>query len=60
MPYVGTVSQGCHHDCECAKEQGEHWSLMQTEKSQPECKQMMPDMRFTESLALSIDQRVGG
>ena len=36
-----------------------HWSLMQTEKSQPEGKQIMPEMRFTEVPALSIDPRGG-
>ena len=36
-----------------------HWSLMQTEKSQPEGKWMMPETRFTEFPALSIDPLVG-
>ena len=34
-------------------------NLMQTEKSQLEGKRMMPDTRFTEFLALSVDPRVG-
>ena len=33
-----------------------HRSLMQTEKSQPDGKRIMPETRFT---ALSIDPRVG-
>ena len=32
---------------------------MQTEKSQPEGEQIMPETRFTEFPALSIDPRVG-
>ena len=32
---------------------------MQTEKSQPEGKRIMPETRFTEFPALSIDARVG-
>ena len=32
---------------------------MQTEKSQPEGKQIMLEMRFTEFMALSVDLRVG-
>ena len=32
---------------------------MQTEKSQPEGKWMMPETRFTESSTLSVDPRVG-
>ena len=32
---------------------------MQTAKSQPEGKRIMPEMRFTEFPALSIDPRVG-
>ena len=32
---------------------------MQAEKSQSEGKQMMPEMRFTEFPALSVDPRVG-
>ena len=32
---------------------------MQTEKSQPEDKRLIPEMRFTEFPALSVDQRVG-
>ena len=32
---------------------------MQTEKSQPEGKRIMPETRFTEFLALSVDPRVG-
>ena len=36
-----------------------HWSQMQTEKSQPEGKQIMPETRFTKFLALSVDPGVG-
>ena len=36
-----------------------HRSLMQTEKSQPEGKRIMPETRFTEFPALSVDPRVG-
>ena len=36
-----------------------HWSLMQTEKSQPEGKRIMAETRFTEFPALSVDPRVG-
>ena len=32
---------------------------MQTEKSQPEGKRMMPETRFTEFPALSVDRRIG-
>ena len=32
---------------------------MQTKKSQPEGDQIMPEMRFTEFQALSVDLRVG-
>ena len=32
---------------------------MQTEKSQPEGKWIMPETRLTEFLALSVDPRVG-
>ena len=32
---------------------------MQTEKSQPERKRIMPETRFTEFTALSVDPRVG-
>ena len=32
---------------------------MQTEKSQPEGKRIMPEMKFTSFLALSVDPRVG-
>ena len=35
-----------------------HWSLMQTEKSQSKGNRIMPEMRFTVFLALSVDQRV--
>ena len=35
------------------------WSLMQTEKSQPEGKRIMPETRFSEFPALSVDPRVG-
>ena len=35
-----------------------HWSPMGTEKSQPEGKQIMPETRFTQFLAFSIDPRV--
>ena len=34
-------------------------SLMQAEKSQPEGKRIMPQTRFTEFPALSVDPRVG-
>ena len=34
-------------------------SQMQTEKSQPKGERIMPQMRFTKFLALSIDPRVG-
>ena len=36
-----------------------HRSLMQTKKSQPEGKLIMPETRFTEFPALSVDPRVG-
>ena len=36
-----------------------HRSPMQTEKSQPKGKWIMPEKRFTEFLALSVDPRVG-
>ena len=36
-----------------------HQSPMQTEKSQPSGQQIMPEMRFTEFPALSVDPRVG-
>ena len=36
-----------------------HQSSMQTEKSQPEGKRIMPEMRFTEFPALAVDPRVG-
>ena len=36
-----------------------HRSLMQTEKSQPEGKRIMPETRFTSFPALSVDPRVG-
>ena len=36
-----------------------HWSLMQTEKSQPQGKWIMLETRFAEFPALSIDPRVG-
>ena len=36
-----------------------HRSPIQTEKSQPESKWIMPETRFTEFRALSIDRRVG-
>ena len=36
-----------------------HRSLMQTEKSQPEGKRIMPETKFTEFPALSVDPRVG-
>ena len=35
-----------------------HQSMLQTEKSHPEGKQIMPEMRFTEFLALSDDPRI--
>ena len=34
-------------------------SSMKTEKSQPEGQRIMPETRFTEFPALSVDQRVG-
>ena len=34
------------------------WSPMQTEKSPPEGKRIMPETRFTEFPALSVDPRV--
>ena len=36
-----------------------HWSSMQTEKSQSEGKRIVPETRFTEVPALSVDLRVG-
>ena len=36
-----------------------NWSPMQTEKSQPEEKRIMPEMRFIEFPALSVDPRIG-
>ena len=36
-----------------------HWCPIQTEKSQPEGKWIMPEMRFTEFPELSADPRVG-
>ena len=36
-----------------------HQSPMQTEKSQPEGKRIMPETRFTKFPALSFDPRVG-
>ena len=36
-----------------------HCCLMQTEKSQPECKRIMSETRFTEFPALFVDLRVG-
>ena len=36
-----------------------HRSLMQTEKSQPEGKRIMPETRFTEFPSFSVDPRVG-
>ena len=36
-----------------------HRSPMQTEKSEPECKRIMPETRFTEFLALTVDPRIG-
>ena len=36
-----------------------HRSVMQTEKSLPEGKRIMPKTRFTECPALSVDSRVG-
>ena len=35
-----------------------HWSLMQTEKSQPEGERIMPETRSVEFPALSVDLRV--
>ena len=35
-----------------------HRSPMQTEKSQPDCKRMMPETRFTEFSSLSVGLRV--
>ena len=36
-----------------------HRSPMQTEKSQPKGKRIIPETRFTEFPALSVDPRVG-
>ena len=36
-----------------------HRSQMQIEKSQPEYKRIMPETKFTEFPALSVDPRVG-
>ena len=36
-----------------------HRSSMQTEKSQPEGKRIMPETRFTDFPALSVDPRIG-
>ena len=36
-----------------------HWSSMEIENSQPEGKRVMPQTRFTEFPALSVDPRVG-
>ena len=36
-----------------------HWFPMQTEKFQPEGERMMPEMRFAEFPALSVETRVG-
>ena len=36
-----------------------HRSSKQTEKPQPEDKRIMPDTRFTEFLALSVDPKAG-
>ena len=36
-----------------------HWSLLQTEKSKPEGKRIMPETMFTEFPELSVDPRVG-
>ena len=36
-----------------------HRSLMQTEKPKPEGKRIMPETRFIEFPALSVDPRVG-
>ena len=36
-----------------------HRSPMQNEKSQPEGKRIIPETRFTEFPALSVDPRVG-
>ena len=36
-----------------------HRSPMQTEKSQPKGKRIMPETRFTDFPALSVDPRVG-
>ena len=37
----------------------QHRSLMQTEKTQPESKRIMPETRFTSFPAFSVDPRVG-
>ena len=36
-----------------------HWSSMQTEKFQPEGKRIMPETRFNEFPALSVNPRFG-
>ena len=36
-----------------------HRSPMQTEKSQPEGKRIMPEMKFTKCPELSVDPRAG-
>lgn len=36
-----------------------HWSLMQTEKSEPKDKRMMQETSFAQFLALSINWRTG-
>ena len=44
---------------ECETNRIYHWSSIQTEKSQPEGEGIMPEMRFTEFPALSVDSRIG-
>ena len=51
-----------HNQCnivKCETNRTYHLSLMQTEKYQSKGKRIMPEMRFTNFLALSVDQRVG-
>ena len=52
------VSLSCNYDSRLSNRIC-HQYYVQTEKSQPEGKEMMPETRFTEFLTLSIDPRVG-
>ena len=45
--------------CEMRTNRIYYRSLMQTEKSRPESKRIMPETRFTEFPALSVYPRVG-